>query len=665
MNRTGVLLFIFSLAATSLTAQQRVEKADICIYGASSAGVMAAYTAKKLGKTVVLIEPGRHIGGLTTGGLGFTDIGNKFAVTALARDFYRRVGTHYGKFEQWIFEPHVAENIFNQYLKSASVSVLYEHRIVSAAVNRGTITSITLEHAGKPGAASQRVVEAKMYIDCSYEGDLMARAGVSYSVGREDNNEYKETYNGVQLRDKHQFPDGISPYKIPGDPASGLVWGVSNEKLPPMGTGDNKVQAYNYRVCLSRNPANRIDITQPDNYDPARYELLARLFEKEPNRPFNLILKPDLMPNDKTDINNNGPISTDMIGMNYNYPEADYDTRETILKEHEDYVKGLLYYIGHDASVPKSIREEMLTWGYPKDEYTDNNHWSPQAYIREARRMKGAYVMTQHNCEGDEKIDDGVGMAAYTMDSHNIQRIVVNGMVKNEGDVQVGGFPPYPIAYRSLIPKKEECRNLFVPVCLSATHIAYGSIRMEPVFMVLAQSSATAAVMAIDKNTAVQDVDVKALQTKLAADPLVNGSTPEVLVDDADEAAVQVTGAWTRDIKGRGAYGLSYRTIAAGPNTKGTVRFIPNIQQAGNYEVLVYMPRVTGGAQKITIVVKGEKEQRKDISPNAVKIEGQTSGEWISLGHHKLKKGKKNMAEIRATGANGVVVADAVLFLPK
>lgn len=664
MKRSFIIIGLILINLIHASAQTP-QKVDVCIYGGTSAGVIAAYTAKKLGKSVVLIEPGRHLGGLTTGGLGFTDIGNKFAVTGLARDFYRKIGAHYGKFEQWIFEPHVAEDIFKQYIRQASVNVVYDYRLASVKTSGGVIQSITVENSGQPSAGTNRVIEAQMFIDCSYEGDLMARAGVSYAVGREDNQEYNETYNGVQLRDKHQFPDGISPYKVPGDPGSGLVWGVSDFQLPANGTGDGKVQAYNYRVCLSRDPANRIEITQPDHYDPARYELLARLFEKEPNRPFNLILKPDLMPNNKTDINNNGPISTDMIGMNYNYPEAGYNTRQAILKEHEDYVKGLLYFIGHDARVPKPIRDEMLTWGYPKDEYTDNNHWSPQAYIREARRMKGAYVMTQANCEGRETVTDGVGMAAYTMDSHNIQRVVVNGMVKNEGDVQVGGFPPYPIAYRALIPKKEACKNLFVPVCLSATHIAYGSIRMEPVFMVLAQSSATAAVMAIDKKVSVQDVDIAALQQKLAADPLADHSVPEVLVDDANESAVRMTGSWAKAIKGPGAYGLSYQTITAAPGTEASVRFTPTISKAGNYEVLVYMPRIANGAQQVTIRIKGEKEQQKTIAPNAVKIEGQTAGEWISLGMHRLRVGKDNYAEITTVGASGVVVADAVLFLPK
>src|SRR5690606_23293193 len=323
-------------------------------------------------------------------------------------------------------------------------------------------------------------------------GDLMARAGVSYRVGREDNSEYNETINGVQLMDGHQFPDGIDPYKTPGKPRSGLLWGISDEKLLPNGTGDKKVQAYNYRICLTSDPDHQISITRPEDYDPSRYELLLRLFEAFPHkRKLNDYFIWSHMPNRKTDINNRGPFSTDMIGMNYGYPDGSYEERERIIRDHTVYTKGLLYFFAHDPRAPQRLRDEMRQWGYPKDEYVEYGHWTPQLYIREARRMVGSYVMTQHNCQGREVVADGVGMAAYTMDSHNTQRIVVDGMVKNEGNVEIGGFGPYPISYRALTPKAEECRNLLVPVCLSATHIAFGSIRMEPVFMVLAQSAAT------------------------------------------------------------------------------------------------------------------------------------------------------------------------------
>lgn len=660
--KNNLIVLLLLLVLSSLTAS--AQNVDVCVYGGTSAGVIAAYTAKKAGKSVILIEPGRHLGGLSSGGLGFTDIGNKYAVTGLGRDFYRRIGSHYGKFEQWIFEPHVAEEIFLQYIKTAGVDVLYDYRIVSTAMDKGYIREIALENSSAPNTAQRKTIKAKMFVDCTYEGDLMAEAGVSYTVGREDNSLYKETYNGVQLHNKHQFPDGISPYKIPGKPESGLLWGISPAALDPTGTGDKKVQAYNFRICLSKDPANSIAITKPAGYDPSRYELLLRLLEKEPDRPFNLILKPDLMPNQKTDINNNGPFSTDMIGMNYNYPEADYATRAKIIREHEEYVKGLLYFIGHDPRMPKHLREEMLMWGYPKDEYTDNDHWSPQAYIREARRMTGAYIMTQDNCEGKIAVEDGVGMAAYTMDSHNTQRIVVNGMVKNEGDVQVGGFPPYPISYRSLIPKAEECKNLFVPVCLSATHIAYGSIRMEPVFMVLAQSSAVAAVMAIDKNVSVQQVDVKQLQQKLKADPLADGSVPEILIDNEDKESVSVKGAWVTLRSERGCYGPSLLADTTA-NASGSVRFTPTVAKGGVYDIYAYFPRIAKGASPVSFVIHdGKSNQTKSVKPNDVKVEGQTSGEWISLGTYTLPAGKKSYVEIQSEKSSSVFIADAVLIVP-
>jgi hypothetical protein len=666
-NIVSVLVVSYLLVFIRIpaTAQTSAE-VDICIYGGTSAGVIAAYTAKKLGKTVLLIEPGKHLGGLSSGGLGYTDIGNKFAVTGLARDFYRRIGSHYGKFEQWIFEPHVAEQIFHEYIKAAAVDVWYDHRVVSASKVDGVIQKIELENSVNPSAVSNSVVRAKVFIDCSYEGDLMAKAGVSYTVGRESNDQYNETYNGFQLRDKHQFPDGIDPYKIKGQPESGLLWGISPAATSAVGTGDKKVQAYNFRICLTRDPQNRISITRPADYDSTRYELLLRVLEKEPQRPFNLILKPDIMPNNKTDINNNGPFSTDMIGVNYEYPEADYKRRAEIIKDLENYNKGLLYFIGHDLRMPKHLRDEMLKWGYPKDEYVDNKNWSHQAYIREARRMVGEYVMTQHNCEGKEAVSDGVGMAAYTMDSHNIQRLVVNGMVKNEGDVQIGGFPPYPISYRSIIPKDVDCKNLYVPVCLSATHIAYGSIRMEPVFMVLAQSAATAAAQAIDKGISVQQVDVAVLQKALKENPLADGTTKEILIDNDDKSNVTLVGSWTTLKNAPGCYGASLLSSAGGDKSKiQSVKFSTFIEKEGPYEIYAYFPRTEGGASTVAVsFYTGKRNHTQELHPNQLKIEGQTSGEWMFLGRYDLKKGENPHVEVSTRGADGTVVADAVLLYP-
>jgi hypothetical protein len=661
--KSFIVINVLALSFFDVISQGR--KVDICIYGGTSAGVIAAHTAKKLGKTVLLIEPGSHLGGLSSGGLGYTDIGNKYAVTGLARDFYRRIGKHYGKFEQWIFEPHVAEDIFKQYIKEANVEVLFNHRLTSVKLNSGVIESITLEHSGAPGSSTNMIVNAKIFIDCTYEGDLMARSGVSYTVGRESNSMYNETYNGVQLLNKHQFPDNIDPYKKAGNPESGLLWGISDEALQPQGSGDRKVQAYNFRICLTNHPANRIDITRPENYDSSKYELLLRLLEAKPANNLNAFLKIDMMPNGKTDINNNGAFSTDMIGINYDYPEANYNRRKEIMKSHEDYTKGFLYFVGHDPRMPAHLQEQMLAWGYPKDEYVDNNHWSHQMYVREARRMVGSYVMTQHNCQGREVVADGVGMAAYTMDSHNTQRIVVNGMVKNEGDVQMGGFPPYPISYRSIVPIRDECRNLLVPVCLSATHIAYGSIRMEPVFMVLGQSAATAAVQALLKNVSVQDVNIAELQQKLKGDPLVNGRTPEILINDDDSLNVQKTGNWQTLRGARGCYGLSMLTLQASQDNVGSVRFNAKIQASGKYTFYLFYPKVDNGVNTFDCnVFDGGRMHTVKVNPNQVKVEGQTSGEWIKLGEFQLKKGAKPYVEISSKGSQGTIVADAVLIVP-
>lgn len=660
-NSVWLLLIVIS---NEIHAQKIIRSYDIIVYGATSGGVIAAYTAKKMGKSVLLIEPGRHIGGLTTGGLGYTDIGNKYAITGISRDFYRRIGHYYGKFEQWIFEPHIAKQTFLSYLQSAKVPVLYQHRLISVKKEDGYIKEITVENSGKPGESSyQNKIKATIFIDCSYEGDLMAKAGVSYFTGREANSMFNETYNGVQMREKHQFPDGIDPYKIPGDPKSGLLWGISPAALDVQGTGDKKIQTYNFRICLTSDPANRIPITKPDDYDASRYELLLRYLEKKPAKNLGSFLKFDLLPNNKTDINNNGPFSTDMIGMNYAFPEADYATRTKIQQVHETYTKGLLYFIGHDERMPLHLRELMLQWGYPKDEYTDTGNWSPQMYVREARRMIGGYVMTQANCESKITVSDGIGMAAYTMDSHNCQRIVINGMVKNEGDVQIGGFGPYPIAYRSITPRERECRNLVVPVCLSATHIAYGSIRMEPVFMVLSQSAAIAAALAIDSKKTVQQIDVKKLQHILKTNPLGDNNTPEILVDNDAAAHVVKAGNWTTIH--RGSYGPSAFTDDGKSNSIKSVRFIPSIIKAGKYQVYSYFPKLANATSKTSIIVfDGKTKKEVVVKESDIRVEGQTAGEWVALGAFNLPSGKRAYAEIVNKNADGIVVADAILFVP-
>ena len=635
--------------------------ADVCIYGGTSAGVIAAYTVAKAGKQVVLVEPGNRLGGMSSGGLGYTDIGNKFVVKGLSLDFYRTLGQHYGKFEQWIFEPKAADSVFTAYMASCNATVIFGNVIAGVNKTGARIDEMLVQPTGK-GDGSPTAIKAKVFIDCTYEGDLMAMAGASYHVGREDNGVYSETLNGVQLMDGHQFPDGIDPYVIPGDKSSGLLWGIRDGELLPDGRGDRKIQAYNYRITLTNVPENRIPISTPANYDPARYELLKRQKEKQPWKSLHDVFIWSLMPNGKTDINNRNGFSTDMIGMNWDYPEGDYERRQQIIKEHEDYTKGLLYFVGNDPSVPAFIRQQMQEWGYPKDEYIENGHWSPQLYIRESRRLVGEVVMTQHHCQGRTVVDDPIGYAAYTMDSHNCDRLVVDGMVKNEGNVEVGGFPPFPISYRAIVPQRNEVSNLLVPVCLSASHIAYGSIRMEPVFMVLAQAAGIAATLAIDQNKAVQQVTAKDIEARYDRNPKGDGRRADVLIDSRDEEYVTLTGRWEK--RDKGGYGRQFQ-VATDNAVLSTARFTAKKMDGGKYDVYTYFPRLRESATAFTYVLSdGNTERMKAIDLSAVQIEGQTSGEWLHLGIVQVDNGGTSYVEVNNEGANGVIAANAVLYVP-
>jgi hypothetical protein len=543
MKNKGLVLALFLfLAALPATGAEAIE-ADICIYGGTAAGVVAAVQAARMGKKPVIVEPGHHLGGMTSGGLGATDIGNKAAIGGIAREFYQAVARHYARddawplerpqdyFRQrdgaaipdlnspgatlWTFEPHVAEDIFFQMLNEARVPVYFVQRLTGVTKTGPRLTSILMENG--------KVYRAKMFIDATYEGDLMARAGVSYTVGREANAQYQETLNGVRAETpKHQFPVAVDPYVKPGQPSSGLLPFVQPGDTAHPGEADRCVQAYNFRLCYTRLPANRLPNTPPADYNPARYELLARyieaLFAAGRTPVLSEFWNPIPMPNGKTDINNNGAFSTDFIGANYDYPEATYSEREKICRAHEDYTRGFVYFLATSPRVPESLRAETQTWGPAKDEFPDTGGWPHQLYVREARRMVSDYVMTEHNCRGQVNASESVGLAAYTMDSHNCRRLAKQGRAENEGDVQVGSFPPYPIARLAILPKVAQCENLLVPVCLSASHIAYGSIRMEPVFMILGQSAATAAALAVDQNIPVQNVEYSTLRARLLAD---------------------------------------------------------------------------------------------------------------------------------------------------
>ena len=545
-NRCGFLAFVAMLFLFQGCSDSEPKTYDLVIYGGTSAGIAAAVQAKRMNRSVLLIEPGNRIGGLTTGGLGQTDIGNKSAIGGISREFYERIKAHYddpanwrwqqhedyrdggqtrtkaGEGAMWTFEPSAALQVYRHWVAEEGIELVLNRKLdrgEGVEVADGRIVSITM--------LTGETYYGKIFIDATYEGDLLATAGVSYAVGREGNDQYQETLNGVHTRltdttmtgygarnaINHNFVDGVDPYIAKGDSASGLLPFINPNGPGEFGKGDHHVQAYCYRMCLTDHPDNRIPFEKPADYNELHYELLLRNFEAG-EKGFPWINSQ--MPNRKTDTNNRTGFSTDFIGQNYAYPEAGYEERERIREAHRSYQKGLMWTLAYHPRIPEHIRTEVARWGTCKDEFARADGWQEQLYVREARRMIGEYVMTQYNCEGLEVAEDPIGMGAYGMDSHNTQRYVTaEGYVRNEGNVEAKVQAPYPVSYRAITPKRAECTNLLVPVCLSASHIAFGSIRMEPVFMVLGQSAATAASLAVDGDLAVQDVDYPALRTLL------------------------------------------------------------------------------------------------------------------------------------------------------
>lgn len=503
--------------------QGESKRVDLCVYGGTSAGIIAAVAGVRRGLSVCLLVNGRHLGGLTSGGLGHTDFGNKDIVGGLAREFYRRVGAHYEAEEEWHFEPHVATSVYDALLREAGILPVFEQFLSSVTIRDQQIKSLHL--------LSGLEVEAEFFVDATYEGDLMARAGVPYVIGREGNERYGEILNGVQLREIHQFEYPVSPWRREGDPGSGLLAGISEEPMAPVGSGDKKVQAYNFRMCLTNEPG-RVTFPKPEAYNSEDYELLARYLKGGWRQ---LLRKFDPIRGGKTDTNNHGAFSTDFIGANHAYPEATYAEREKIFQAHVNYQQGFLWFMAFDERCPEDVRAVISRWGLAEDEFLSSGHWPPQLYIREARRMLGDYVITEHDCRGYRRADDGIACGAYAMDSHNCQRVVVGGRVLNEGDVQAGGFPPYPISYRTVIPPRGSIKNLFVPICLSASHIAYGSARMEPIFMAIGESCAVAASLCQTAGCAAQDLDIQDLQWELSA--LGQIVSPAILSDEERKLA--------------------------------------------------------------------------------------------------------------------------------
>ena len=699
MNRTYLLLSSFFFPFFCVFAQKTYSH-DVVIYGGTSAAISAAVQVKSMGKTVVVVSPDKYLGGLSSSGLGWTDSGKKEAIGGVARDFYHRVWRHYQSVDSWrwqkmdeygnrgqgapaidgdrrtmwIFEPHVAGLIFESWVKENELEVYRDEWLDrEKGVNKdgAKIRSIS--------TLSGNTYQGSVFLDCTYEGDLMASSGVSYFVGRESNSVYGESLSGVQIKRarSHQFKGRVDPFVIKGDPSSGLLARISDQSPGNQGEGDSKMQAYNFRLCLTQVEDNRIAFPKPDQYDPLQYELLLRTLIQDSRHVFG---KFDPIPNAKTDTNNHGPFSTDNIGMNYLYPEAGYEERKEIILEHERYQKGYFYFLCNDPRVPEDVRNKMNTWGLAKDEFEYNGYWPHQIYVREARRMVSNFVITELNIRGKSETPRSIGMGSYTMDSHNVQRYVAkdeNGMsyVQNEGDVQVNPGGPYQISYGSIIPKVNECSNLLVPVCVSSSHIAFGSIRMEPVFMILAQSAATAAVLAIEDEISVQDVPYPKLKERLKVDGQVlelarsnrvtsgRGIDPQKmsgLVVDGEQLSFE--GEWVESTSLRPFVGYSYFHDGNGGKGMRSACFPFEAPKDGLHEIMVSYVASGNRAGKVRYEIKDEKKLASVLVDQRKK--GSTDNLWHSLGSFVFEKGKKYDLKVYNEDTEGYVIVDAAHIIP-
>ncbi|WP_206028549.1 FAD-dependent oxidoreductase [Thalassoroseus pseudoceratinae] len=630
--------------------EPRVIETDVCIYGGTCAGVVAAVQADRMGQDAVLLEFGKHLGGLSSGGLSHTDGGDPGVCGGIAREFYKQIG-------QRNFRPSEAEAAFEKLLEPTNVVVHKRAHLDEVKKDGSRIVSIKMEDGLE--------VRAKQFIDATYEGDLLARAGVSWHAGREANSVYNETYNGIRKPGTggHNWPTRVDPFRVAGDPTSGLLPRVNYDPGQP-GDGDDRIQAFCFRMWLTKKDPR--PFPKPAVYEPEQYELLARLFESGANPSIGWSL----------DTNNHhlfkGAYFIDFVGGNYDWPDANWLEREQIFQDHANYQIGVMWFLANSPRVPEKYRKEFQKWGLPKNLYQDTSGWTHQLYIREGRRMVSDYVMTQHNCQGREVPEDSVGLASYNMDSHHCQMTVVDGAVRNEGNVEIP-VEPYPISYRALTPKRSECTNLLVPVALSSSHIAFGSIRMEPVFMLLGQSAATAASHAIESNVDVQDVDYAKLRDRLLEDgQILNytgpprrrggggiGIDPKTLkgiVVDNDQA--EMIGPWQSNNVTHPRVGPSY--VHDNNEAKGecVAKYTLKLPKPGRYEVRVSWPSNPNRATNVPIKVDF------DGASKTVLVNQKKTGEdgFNSIG--KFEFDRTAVVEISNRDTNGYVIADAVQFLP-
>ena len=636
---------------------------EIVVYGATAGGTVAAIAAADEGAKVLLIEPRRNVGGMVTGGLSHNDYGDRTVIGGMALEFYKKVAGYYDKpLYYWRGpEPHAGEKIFRDWLAEAGVDLLFEKRVMEVHKQNGQISHIIL--------SDESSVSARVFIDASYEGDLMSKAGVSYTIGREGVQEFNESWAGRRaiLPDGHQMLPRVSPFN--DETTEELLPLINPEQMVGEGEADLAVQGYGFRLTVTTDPDNMIPFAKPENYNPDQFALIKRYYEVHPDAG-NMVHCGSTLPNGKSDMNSSGPISTNVIdGLNWEYPDADYGRRDEIWQAMKDYTLGLLYFLSHDPSVPERIRKKTRQMGLCRDEFVDNDHWPHQLYIRVGRRMKGEYFMSQHDLERDTLKYDAIGMGSYNIDVRHVQRTWIpmsrfpdlHYEVFNEGYISIP-VAPYEIPYRSLLPKYEECRNLIVPVCMSASHVAYASVRMEPQYMIMGQAAGVAAAMSAKENQPVHRINIIELQKKLSNRGQVLSLKEniygafdykdEIIIDNNMKRFTEKSETWRgNETEHNGRYQMNY----VQNDEQGTFSFKPWLKKAGLYEVSIWYPSKKSYSDAVQILIN----HHNGITKKVVNQQN-NGGKWMILGRFEFESGTQKVLTVVSEETKGTVVADAI-----
>jgi hypothetical protein len=676
------ILACFLLFALSCRAATQV---DVVVYGATPGGFCAAIAAAREGVSVVLLEPTGHVGGVNTGGLCFSDSNQTVRSTVMGlfdewhsrveKDYQQRgVALPYKVSEKdhtpWTYEPHVAAKITQQMLDEAGVKVLTRHVLKSVAKD-GTRIAKLMTSGGE--------FEAKVFIDGTYEGDLMAAAGVSWTIGREGRKDFGESLAGKQ------YPKA----KIP---ISGL--GADDKPLPLITTtdagsedaGDKNVMVYSFRLCVTRDEANRVPFPKPAHYDPARFEVVRRYFaqEKRPVVPWDLYP----LPGNKFDANNGigKQFSMGLVGACNGWSEADEAGRAAIWEAHKQYTLEFYHFLTTDAAVPENIRVQMSALGLCRDEFADYGHWSPQLYVREGRRMIGEFVLSQKDIMDDPKKEDAIVVSSFPIDSHDCQRMGTSEFVVDEGTImpvrmagRKNGYA-YHVPYRAITPKAAECANLLVPVALSCTHVGLSSIRVEPTWMILGQSAGIAAALSAKQNLAVQKLPYPALRERLLAQkqvldlPVFAKPIPEpkgaMSIDPKtlpgivlDDAQAELKGPWSRSANFKPHIGTGYLHDDKRGDGECVAVFRVQVRQTGRYDLRMAYSAHETRATKVPLTIQ---TSGKPVELLVDQTQPLPAGEaFRSIGKVELQKDRETTITLRNAGTDGFVILDALQLVPE